>query len=239
MTDYVLGHLSPDEAERFEHVLETNPDLKQDVDRLRDVLNLMPHALPNVDPPPHLRSAILDAAQASSDRSVSTVSSSRPVLRVVRQRSPLTWISLGSAAAAILLAVNLAVENYRLRQDLKEAQVISQMLQQPNTAIHTLTGVENAANGRIAINPEQGQVLLAIHNLPEPPSGKTYRLWAVAGQSVTYCGQFETNANGETQAQLTLPSTIPNLDASELRITLESASAPFSPEGPLVMKSGL
>jgi anti-sigma-K factor RskA len=238
MTDYVLGHLSPEEAEAFEHLLTTDPDLARESTRLTDVLNLMPQALPKVTPPTHLKAAILAAAQAGEAPSAVSSVVAKPQQRG-RGRSPLIWLSLGSAVAAAVLAVNLAVENHRLRQALQDSQTISSIFQQPDTAIYPLQGVDGAARGRAAIAPQDKQIILAIQNLPEPPSGKIYRLWAVAGQQVTYCGQFATDAKGETLTSLTLPPATPPVVGSELRITLESASAPFVPEGTLVMQSVL
>lgn len=238
MTDYVLGHLSAGEAEAFEHLLNTDPDLAREATLLTHVLNLMPHALPQINPPARLKTAILAAAQAGSSRSaVRTVSPEQ--LQETRRRSPLIWLSLGCAAAATVLAVNLAVENHRLQQALQDSQQIGSVLQQPDTAIHTLKGVNGAASGRAAIAPNENQIILAIQNLPEPPDGKIYRLWAVAGQTITYCGQFATNAKGETLTSLALPPDTPSVVGSELRITLESASAPFVPAGTLVMQSAL
>jgi anti-sigma-K factor RskA len=239
VTDYVLGHLSPNEAEAFEHLLNTDPDLAREASLLTNALNLMPHALPKVDPPPQLKAAILDAARAGEARTVGRATPS-PRAREPRQgRLPIIWLSLGSAVAAGLLAVNLGMENQKLRQELQDSQAISSILQQPDTAIHTLKGVNVAASGRAAVALQDNQIVLAIQNLPEPPSGKIYRLWAVAGQTVTYCGQFATNENGETVTHLTLPPATPGIAGSELRITLEPANAPFVPEGTLVMQSAL
>ncbi len=61
---YVLGHLSPEEAEEFRPLLAKNPQLATQVNLCQEALELLPYALPEVEPPPHLRSAILSAASA-------------------------------------------------------------------------------------------------------------------------------------------------------------------------------
>ena len=59
---YVLGNLSSEEAEELRQLLTEHPKLSAEIHRLQEVLELMPYALPEVNPPQHLRSAILEAA---------------------------------------------------------------------------------------------------------------------------------------------------------------------------------
>ena len=66
MAGYVLGNLSSEEAEELRRVLKENPELATEVRRLQEVLEVMPYALPDIAPPPHLYSAILEAASAAS-----------------------------------------------------------------------------------------------------------------------------------------------------------------------------
>ncbi|HEY9709052.1 MAG TPA: hypothetical protein V6D48_12695 [Oculatellaceae cyanobacterium] len=65
---YVLGNLTPEEAEKFRPLLAKNPQLATQVNLWQEALELLPYALPEVEPPPHLRSAILSAACANSNR---------------------------------------------------------------------------------------------------------------------------------------------------------------------------
>jgi hypothetical protein len=53
--------LGSEEAEEFRKLLIKNPELIQEVNRLQEVLGLLPYALPQVSPPQHLRSAIVEA----------------------------------------------------------------------------------------------------------------------------------------------------------------------------------
>lgn len=104
MAGYVLGNLSPEETQAFEDLLAERPQLHREVDRLRETLELMPYALPEVAPPPQLRGAILDRTRPD-DR-----------LPTVTSRNHLWFVGF-SAIAAIVLAL-LGVDNYRLRRQL-------------------------------------------------------------------------------------------------------------------------
>ncbi len=107
MAGYVLGDLSPEEAEEFRRLVAENPDLDTEVNHLQEALGLMPYALPEVMPPPRLRSAILEATQATG---------SRPT-----PKRSLPWSRI-AAGVAVLSALALGLDNYNLRQDLRTAQ---------------------------------------------------------------------------------------------------------------------
>lgn len=62
---YVLGNLSPEEAEEFGQLLAENPQLVTQVNLWQEALEFLPYALSEVKIPPHLRSAILNAAWAN------------------------------------------------------------------------------------------------------------------------------------------------------------------------------
>ncbi|MCU0527645.1 MAG: hypothetical protein MUF72_22835, partial [Elainella sp. Prado103] len=63
---YALGDLSLEEAEDLQQTLIDHPELTSEIDRLQEVLALMPYALPEHEPPDRLREAILSSAALSS-----------------------------------------------------------------------------------------------------------------------------------------------------------------------------
>lgn len=231
LAGHALGNLSPQEAESLRQVLTDHPDLTAEVDRLQEVLALMPYDVTDHEPPTHLRDSILAAAQADE-----------PPLRLfqepARKRSPIRWLALGSAvAAAACLA--LAVENYRLRQEADSNRPIIAALQQPNAQLYALQGTENAAgaSGSIVITPDQRQVLVVVQNLPQLPQGRAYRLWAMPKNSQpAFCGQFNTSTSG-TVSTLWVVDQAACSAPTQLLITDESATAPPVPQGDLVMQS--
>jgi len=229
---YALDDLSPEEAETVERLLNEHPELRGEAHQIQEVLDLLPYGLPQPQPPDHLREAILDAAQGG-DRP--QVKSRRPARRRI-------WLEMGGAVAAFV-AIALGFDNYRLRQDLEQADAVIQALRQPDTAVYALegTGQTTAASGRLVVNPHQDQILVTVQNLPEPPAGQAYRLWGLTPGSTdpVYYGQFGTTAQGDTLAQLSIPRDAIPTQEIQLLITLESATAPPIPEGPLVMQSSL
>ncbi len=63
---YVLGDLEPSEAEEFQRLLATNPDLVSEVQSLQDTLDEVLCGLNEVEPPPHLLPNILASVNSSS-----------------------------------------------------------------------------------------------------------------------------------------------------------------------------
>ncbi len=227
MAGYVLGDLDPEEAEEFGRLLAENPQLATEVNRLQDALDTLPYALPEVEPPAHLRSAILDATSGETN------------LRPARKRSRFPWNTVvGSVAALVALALGL--DNYRLRQELKTAQAqkhVVTVLQQPNTRVFSLAGTDKAdsASGSIVINLDDKKAVIVFQNLPTPPTDQIYRLWAIIDNKKIPCAQFSASQQGKVLDEFSLPTAACSATNSTLAVTLEPLPAPPQPVGPAVM----
>jgi len=222
---YVVGNLDLEEAEEFRQLLQENPELVAQVNLLEDVLGDVLYTLTEVEPPPHLGSAILEAANI-------------PVNRTPRvKRSPLAWGKIVGSVAALLILI-LGVANYRLRQELNLAQAVPTMLQNSETRLFSLRGTNLAdtASGSIVMDIEQQKVAIVIRNLPVPPVGHVYRLWAVVDKEKIPCGQLSASPQGIVLDKLSVPADLYD-DVSGLIVTLDPSLTTPDPVGPVVMKS--
>ena len=246
MAGYVLDNLSSSEAEELRRLLKENPELATEVRRLQEVLEVMPYALPDIAPPPHLYSAIWEAASATSVAVPNPHVSGSPksLLQEKLKHSPLQWGRVfGSIAALLLLTVGM--DNYRLRQQITtiEAQVVRQkdviaMLQQPNTRLVSLKGMADAsaASGNIVITPGEPKAVLILRNLPVLPQGHFYQLWSVINNKKIAWEPFNTNEVGTVFVKLSLPA---NAEIRLLVVTVEVSPLLENPAGPMVMTGTL
>jgi anti-sigma-K factor RskA len=247
LAGYALGDLSSEEAETLQQILTNQPELSVEVDRLQEILALMPYGLPEHEPPLHLKDAILTAAAAEMPaRSAAPPASS--------QRQNLRWLGLvGSVAAAALMGLSL--NNYQLRQELQTNRIVIAALQQeadisrpvisalqrPKARPFAVTGTGKAASasGTIVLDRQQKQIVMVAQNLPELPQGQAYRLWAMPQNSKTpaYCGQFNADSTGTVTTRWAAKSALCSSNPAQLLITAELVTAPPVPQGELVMKS--
>ncbi len=222
MAGYALGDLSSEEAEELERLLADNPQLATEINRLEETLELLPYALPEVEPPPHLRSAILDA--------VSVPISAKPVPKLAR----FPWSKIVASAAA-LIALALGLDNYRLRQALQASQIETEKFA---TLTYSLQSTKAAgdASAKVVVNPNNLEAELKIKNLPPLPPGKVYVLWTVLKPDAPYTTDakgailtevFEVNPQGNVSQTFTVPRVFRSQGlVAKVAVTVEDAASP-------------
>ncbi len=236
MAGYVLGNLTPEEAEELQQLLSAHPELGEEMHSLQNVLAVMPYALPEVQPAASVRSRILTAAQNQEDQIVP-----------IRQRDRRPSMTLWGGSIAAILAVAIGLDNLNLRQQLAttQAKIASQkdliaMLQAPQTKLVTLKGMDqmSKAAGNVVITPGEAGAIVVLQDLPILPAGQTYNLWAVANGQKVSAGNFIANPQGRVFVKVPLTSATSDL-VTNLVVTIETSPTPLSPQGPMVMTSNL
>ncbi|MEB3310264.1 MAG: anti-sigma factor [Snowella sp.] len=233
LADYVLGEVTPEEAETVRQLLIAHPELQEEISHLQETLALIPLALPESSPPKKLGAKILRLAKAQPNSANSIVDS-------LRKKSKAKLLTVSSIALALILG--LSVYNYRLHQELAIAQSeLSQYqsaistLPESNNRLLALKGTNQAptATGVVLVMPKMGKAMMTVQNLKPLPSGKVYHLWAVANGKKFDCGQFNVNQKGKMMKQLPLDEII--TQSSQLVITIEPNQSITQPTGTEVM----
>lgn len=221
---FVLRDLQPDEIRAFERRLGDDPELADEVRRLRATLDLLPHAA-SAPPSPALRARVLRAGERAR------------VAHAVRPRRP--WAGLAAVAAA-LLALVLGLDGLRLRRELAVQQEVSAMLQEPNVVRSFRlagTGDAGGAYGTVALDLDERKGAVALRSVPALPAGRVYRLWALVGSDHVPCGDFRSDAAGRVVTQFPIPVDSYRAPIAKLFVTVEPADGAGGPTGPTVMES--
>jgi anti-sigma-K factor RskA len=237
---YILGDLSPEEVEGFEQLLAINPVLADEVAQMQKALEIS-YAPPEVMPPPHLRSNLLEANFHLANSSTS----SRPAIKP-RSRS-FSWRWAMELAAAVLI-VALGTNNYHLWYSL---QAIRAEAQQSDPLTYSLRAQNagTAASATVAVNPNTLEAMLKVKGLPPLPPGKVYVLWTVLEQNAPFTTDsknailtevFEVNSDGSVSQPITLPKVYRSKElVSAVAVTVENAVSPQRHQGTPVLKTNL
>jgi hypothetical protein len=260
LAGYVLGDLSSEDMITVQRYLDRNPDAMYEIEQLQSTLALLPLGLEDVVVPGDLKSTIMAAAMPTEapivHSATPSVSNSIPEKTRAYQvpKASIPWAGIaGGLAAGLAIAfgfqslglrqemASTRLELARLRQSQEQlAQTDNRyrnsvaVLGQPESRMLTMTGMGavSAASGQIVISPKQNRALFIVKNMPPPPTGKVYHLWAIVDGHKVACAQFAPESDG--QALLQLPANRWTA-ATQVVITLEPEQSEAQPTGEMVM----
>ncbi len=247
---YVLGDLETEEVSEMHQLIADHPEIITEIDRLQEILAMLPLSLDQTYPSKDLRDRI---ATVAIPQAVETkiISSSQSPVTTRSKKSPqpqklwkLTSIGLGIISAIALLGVSF--DNYQMRQQLATNQT---ELQKHRQAIALLQGGDNrmiplkgmgltpAATGSVMIAPNQKTAMISIQNLMPIPKENSYRLWAIVDDKKVDCAQFRPDEQGKVLIKV--PLDIALKQSTTVIITIEpnkpNKDVP-QPTGEMVMK---
>ncbi len=229
---YVLGEMDAAEVRAFEQLLTSDAGLAAEVRRLRAVLGLMPLAT-ITEPPPALRARIVAASEARVRAARATPSPQvRPARRVVWSRF--------AAAAAAALALAFGLDSARTRRELALERELASALHEPNvvkTFVLAGTGGRGGGYGTVALDLDAKRGAVVLKDLPQPPPGRIYRLWAEVADRAVPCGDFRVRPDGAVTAQFPVPVETYTAPLGKLFVTEEPEPPPPAPTGPRILES--
>ena len=217
-----------------------------------------------LEPSPRVRARILEAIRVDArgseqgrrdeQRADGANVISLPQRRPSRWTAAQTWGAIAAGLVFLALLASLFVlwrENTQARQELArlanqvrdaERQLSSQreaieIVAAPGARVAELTGTSVMPNAHATIAYDRsGRAVLLAKGLPQPPAGKAYQLWFLAGGKALPGKVFSTDASGAGKLSDQLPAEA--LKASGFAITLEPESGVQSPTLPIYLSSG-
>ena len=155
---YALGALEPAEADAFRRHLEECAVCRDEVEALCGVVQALPMAAPQVQPPRRLRRRVLRTVRSEP----------RGAAGPIRRRSPIVRIRRPALAAlgAVVLAAGAAVAGVELSGGGPPSRVIQAQV----------TGISGSAELRLS--GARGELI--VRDLTPPPPGHVYEVWLKA-----------------------------------------------------------
>jgi len=218
LAGHALGDLDDREREQLAELLRQRPELRIRLDEFSTTLELLPLALPaTAVPPSRLRRRLLEPP--------------RP------ERPPLPWL------LPALLGLGLVILGVELHQTREQLAQLQQQVQAPRSVaavpegrhlILASTGTNNSVSGEVLVTGNATHNVLMLNNLPPPPPGHMYRLWANVDGHKVGCVAFMPTVQGHV-AMLIPP--MPTSLANSISVTVESDPMGTAPKGPMVLST--
>jgi len=217
---FVLGTLDADERAAFETHLARCERCREAVVEQEAVVSELAGAVPAVEPPPTLRTRVLEAAFAGGRPSTDA----RAAAGVAEEddesllQPSAAWAPWLAAAAGAAFAIWAGVSNERsaeradrfaaeiataratidtLRLETARRDSMLAALTGPAVETATLTSTGSQPRVRLFWNRATEQLLVTAFELPPPPTGRTYQLWGLSPDAAPVSlGTFDTGPDG-------------------------------------------
>lgn len=209
LEQYVLGLTSPEENEEVERYAEAFPEIRKEIEGMRRAMEeyASQYAVP---PPAHLKEKIIreieeeggDVGKSRTDREAvpgagARRSGSWAVMFSLLALALLGWLAFNNYQRAERMedryvSLSARFDQFRTeceeqKEDLKDAARLFAFLRHGATRQVRLRGTDLApgAETLVYLNDQESLAYLNVVNLPEPPDGHTYQLWAdVEGEMI-------------------------------------------------------
>ncbi|MFM7676426.1 MAG: anti-sigma factor domain-containing protein [Synechococcus sp.] len=236
LAGHALGDLDSEECARLEALLEQEPSLRARLEEYRTTLQLLPLALPAQEAPPaRLRRRLLARSPVASPTPRREVASARESPRLGRLLVPAL---LGLAVLGLGLQLHdtrqqLALLQRRLGDPTPPAAPAGDLrVARHLNLVGAAPGVK--ASGEVMVTGNATHNVLMLNDLPPPPPGHVYRLWADVDGRTVGCVSFVPTEQGHVGM---LIPPLPTSRARSLRVSVEPDPLGTAPRGPLVLTS--
>lgn len=225
---YALQSLDEDERKQVEQHLERCAQCREELLSYESVVDLMPLASLQYDPPPGLKARILHQAEVGASaaplREPERLSAMEAIYAFFRRAAPAISI------ASLVLAVAMLVWNVLLLNEIRGNQSLLPALQVIN-----MESTENAPFAQAVIvvsnNGESGT--LVVEEMPQLPPDQQYQLWLIRDGERDSGGTFSVKEEG--YASLWIYSHDPLSEYASFGVTIEPWGGSEGPTGPRVL----
>jgi hypothetical protein len=227
------------------HLLQGCAACERVLPELREAAARLAETLPPVEPPPTVRTQLLDAISRELEITPDKEARPSPAGRRFPWLGASGWALAGGLAVVLLWATDIQQEEVMrreseiqsMRQILAEKEETLQILEARETQFSQLVGLapSPSAFGKVFWNPNANAGLLFTFGLPPLPSGKVYQLWAIQGKTPIDAGIFSPDREGRGPFKVkSLPN--PRQAVQLFAITIEPSGGSPQPTGEMYLK---
>lgn len=218
LEEYVAGELTEEQMLEVEQMARQHPEIKRELQELQEALNIYANAAEKNSSLNVLNEALLEIKEGEEEHFMAKLNEDQEI--VIKR---VNVIPVWSIAASILLVISLGF-NYLFYSQFKKTKNELALLQQDNTVLAERTSnvEQQLAYARLRVahflnednihvrmdgldispesfanvfwNKKSNAVFISVDNLPDPPHGHQYQLWAIKeGQAPIDAGIFDCN----------------------------------------------
>ena len=218
LEEYVAGELTEEQMLEVEKMSRQHPEIKRELQELQEALNIYANAAEKNSSLNVLNEALLEIKEGEEEHFMAKLNEDQEI--VIKR---VNVIPVWSIAASILLVISLGF-NYLFYSQFKKTKNELALLQQNNTVLAERTSnvEQQLAYARLRVahflnednihvrmdgldispesfanvfwNKKSNAVFISVDNLPDPPHGHQYQLWAIKeGQAPIDAGIFDCN----------------------------------------------
>jgi anti-sigma-K factor RskA len=215
---YALGALSDDESAELRDHLEGCEDCRRELRWLRPAVDLLPGTVDQVEPPPELRSRLMETVRAESGDEAGQARGGRP-----RRdwSAPLLRPAIAVAAGTLLAAG--AVGGYLAHQSSNQA---SEVAVQAEQGAGQISGT---------LERRDGSAILRLQGMPTLARDQVYEAWVQRDGAITPSSLFE--ARRDHSADAAIPGGLDGAQA--VLVTPEPRGGSPQPTSPPVLEAPL
>ena len=244
---YALGALETNAAAALEVHLQGCAACVEELADLEETTGELARVARPVTPSPDVTRRILEAPRSEPRRPVDRLpaAAARDVRRERRAGSMplphrrLVPVAAGVAVAAVLAVLVVSHVDLRRRLDrtsetLARGRELLDFMSSPHVVTVSLAATESmpAARALVSLDRRAGRVVFLAFNLPPPPAGQVYQLWAIS-EGVRPAAVFSPETPGPTLFQgqwLSEGAEIPHFG-----VTLEPSPGVPDPTGKMLL----
>jgi anti-sigma-K factor RskA len=241
---YALDAVTPAEREAMRAHLAGCADCTRQLQELREVVDLLPYSVKQVDPAASLKERVFEAIRMENTTTQTMPTIDQPVPIHRRQPPRRHWGTQLLAIAAVVMLLlfgGMTAWNVSLQHQISSTQQQNSLLEKEVTSLQHQGAVAyglqgSGATGKLLYLPKQDITLLVLEGLPQLHGTQIYQGWLIHGKQPTSIGVLSM---GNGIASVIYPGTIAGYQVAAVSKEPGPVASKNAPTGPVVAAGDL